>query len=36
MPQKEVFEKLILRGDKRQASVSFLLKGSSRFHGGTS
>jgi len=31
MPQKEAFEKLILRGDKKQASVSFLVQGSSRF-----
>jgi hypothetical protein len=27
MPQKEAFEKLILRGDRKQASVSFLVQG---------
>jgi hypothetical protein len=38
MPQKEVFEKLIFRGDKRKVSVSFLLQGSAdliQFHSGT-
>jgi hypothetical protein len=30
MPQKEVFEKLIFRGDKRKVSVSFLLQGSGK------
>jgi len=31
MPQIEAFEKLIFRGDQKQASVSFLLQGSSKF-----